>query len=89
MVRTGSVIGFAAGYAAGARWGGKPYEIVRRRLRRGSGEEETDGAPRRPSDVREVMTASPLNVSSDGGRSAMAMAGATSVSRLTRTMTKA
>jgi CBS domain-containing protein len=65
MVRTGSVIGFAAGYAAGARWGGKPYEIVRRRLRRGSGEEETDGAARRPNDVREVMTASPLTVSSD------------------------
>jgi CBS domain-containing protein len=64
MVRMGSVIGFAAGYAAGARWGGKPYEIVRRRLRQGSGEEETDSAGR-PSDVREVMTASPLTVSSD------------------------
>ena len=46
MVRTGSVIGFAAGYAAGARWGAKPYEIVRQRLRRGSGEEETDRASR-------------------------------------------
>lgn len=65
MVRMGSVIGFAAGYAAGARWGGKPYEIVRQRLRQGSGEEETHGTAGRPSDVREVMTASPLTVSSD------------------------
>jgi CBS domain-containing protein len=72
MVRGGSVIGFAAGYAAGARWGRKPYEAVTRRLRRGSGDDGDDArgtaadrAGRRPSDVREVMTAAPLAVSSD------------------------
>jgi CBS domain-containing protein len=68
MVRGGAVLGFAAGYAAGARWGRKPYEAVTRRLRGGSGDDErasADGAARRPSDVREVMTASPLSVSSD------------------------
>jgi CBS domain-containing protein len=72
MVRGGSVIGFAAGYAAGARWGRKPYEAVTRRLRLGSGDDGDDafGMPadrpgRRPSDVREVMTASPHTVSSD------------------------
>ncbi len=69
MVRGGSVIGFAAGYAAGARWGRTPYEAVTRRLRGGSGDDAlgtpAERAWRRPSDVREVMTASPLAVSSD------------------------
>lgn len=72
MVRGGSVIGFAAGYAAGARWGRKPYEAMTRRLRRGSGDGDdgtagtmANGAGRRPSDVREVMTAAPLSVASD------------------------
>lgn len=66
MVRGGSVIGFAAGYAAGARWGRKPIEAVTRRFRRTSGEDGIgESSGRRPNDVREVMTAAPLSVSSD------------------------